>query len=85
MLLQQGLDDIAASSISEQIAYLLVERARLMDEMEAGQNSVQIDTPDGKMSASQVYKLLEQEREDFEQELQVISSRNLATMQFAEV
>ena len=56
MLLQQGLDDIAHSSTSEQIAYLLVERARLMDELEAEQNQMQIDTPDGAMSASQIYK-----------------------------
>ena len=71
MLLQQGLDDIAHSSTSEQIAYLLVERARLMDELEAEQNQMQIDTPDGAMSASQIYNLLEQERNDFEEELQV--------------
>ena len=71
LLLQQGLDDIAHSSTSEQIAYLLVERARLMDELEADQNQMQIDTPDGAMTAAQIYHLLEQERNDFEQELQV--------------
>ena len=37
MLLQQGLDDIVTGSFSEQVAYLLVERARLLDELEAEQ------------------------------------------------
>ena len=35
MLTQQGLEDIATSSSGEQVAYLLVERARLMDELDA--------------------------------------------------
>lgn len=38
MLIQQGLDEIANVSTSEQIAFLLVERARLLDELEAEQN-----------------------------------------------
>lgn len=38
MLVQQGLDEIANVSTSEQIAFLLVERARLLDELEAEQN-----------------------------------------------
>ncbi|XP_033763236.1 early endosome antigen 1-like isoform X4 [Pecten maximus] len=38
MLIQQGLDDIAMVSTSEQIAFLLVERARLLDELEAEQS-----------------------------------------------
>lgn len=37
MLLQQGLEDICDASPSERVAYLLVERARLMDELEAEQ------------------------------------------------
>ena len=37
MLRQQGLEEIAVGNTSEQIAYLLVERARLMDELEAEQ------------------------------------------------
>ena len=42
MLVQQGLEDISTGTTSEQIAYLLVERARFMDELEAEQmkNSV---------------------------------------------
>lgn len=38
MLIQQGLEEIANVSTSEQIAFLLVERARLLDELEAEQN-----------------------------------------------
>ncbi|XP_062611225.1 girdin-like isoform X3 [Saccostrea cucullata] len=38
MLIQQGLEEIASVSTSEQIAFLLVERARLLDELEAEQN-----------------------------------------------
>ena len=54
MLLQQGLDDIADGTISEQIAYLLVERARLMDELEAEQSRNAVDTPEGPMTAEQL-------------------------------
>ncbi len=72
MLLQQGLDDIAFSSTSEQVAYLLVERARLLDELEAEQNkNGSMDSPEANMSAPQLHKLLEQERKEFEDELQV--------------
>ena len=71
MLLQQGLDDIAHSTTSEQIAYLLVERARLMDELEAEQNRIQMDIPEGAMSVAQLHDLLQRERRDFELELQV--------------
>ena len=85
MLLQQGLDDIALSSTSEQIAYLLVERARLMDELEAEQSQIQIDTPDGAMSAAQIYRLLEQERTDFEQELQVTRLFHLYSNYFSHI
>ena len=54
MLLQQGLEDVAQGTISEQIAYLLVERARLLDELEAEQNRNIVDTPDGPMAAEQL-------------------------------
>ena len=54
MLLQQGLDDIADGSVSEQVAYLLVERARLMDELEAEQARNSVLTPEGPMTAEQI-------------------------------
>ena len=54
MLLQQGLDDIADGSVSEQVAYLLVERARLMDELEAEQARNAVLTPEGPMTAEQL-------------------------------
>lgn len=69
MLLQQGLEDIADGSSSEQVAYLLVERARLLDEIEAEQAQSSVQTPEGLLNAGAIYKLLEQEREDFEDEL----------------
>lgn len=34
MLTQQGLDDVITSSVSEQVAFLLVERAKLLDALE---------------------------------------------------
>ena len=54
MLLQQGLEDVAQGTISEQIAYLLVERARLLDELEAEQTRNFVETPDGPMTAEQL-------------------------------
>ena len=60
MLLQQGLDEIADGTISEQIAYLLVERARLLDELEAEEHRHLVETPEGLLSAEQLQKQLEQ-------------------------
>ena len=54
MLQQQGLDEIAHASTSEQIAYLLVERARLLDELEAEQSRNCVDTSEGPMTAEQL-------------------------------
>ena len=34
MLTQQGLDDVITSSVPEQVAFLLVERAKLLDALE---------------------------------------------------
>ena len=47
MLIQQGLEEIAGVSTSEQIAFLLVERARLLDELEAEQNRSVMFSPTG--------------------------------------
>ena len=54
MLEQQGLDDIAQASATEQIAYLLVERARLLDELEAEQSRNCVETSEGPMTAEQL-------------------------------
>ncbi len=54
MLSQQGLEEISIGNTSEQIAYLLVERARLMDELEAEQARGVVETPEGTMTAQQV-------------------------------
>ena len=54
MLEQQGLDDIAHASTTEQIAYLLVERARLLDELEAEQSRHSVETSEGPMTAEQL-------------------------------
>ena len=69
MLLQQSLDEIADGTTSEQIAYLLVERARLMDELEAVESRATIETPEGPLTGAQLLELLEQERVEFEEEL----------------
>ena len=69
MLLQQNLDEIAMGTTSEQIAYLLVERARLMDELEAEEARVSVQTPEGAMTAAQLLQQLDQERQEFEGEL----------------
>lgn len=71
MLEQQGLHDILDSSTTEQIAYLLVERARLLDELEAEQTEAGtlFQTPDGAFSAAQLWAMLSQERREFERDL----------------
>lgn len=68
MLEQQGLHDIVNSTTTEQIAYLLVERARLLDELEAEQTEAGtvFQTPEGSFSAAQLWALLCQERKEFE-------------------
>ncbi|XP_046334472.2 trichohyalin-like isoform X2 [Haliotis rufescens] len=66
MLSQQGLDEIAKATSSEQIAFLLVERARLLDELEAEQNNSQ----SGDKDSEELKKILERERDDFEEEMQ---------------
>lgn len=54
MLLHAGLDDIIHIRPSAQIAYLLVERARLMDIIEEWQNEYRSDLGDGTQSARQL-------------------------------
>jgi len=62
MLIQQGLDDIADRTPGEQIAYLLVDRARLMDDVETEQARCYVSTPDGALSAQQLYATLLREK-----------------------
>ncbi|XP_064642393.1 golgin subfamily A member 6-like protein 24 isoform X3 [Lineus longissimus] len=68
MLIQQGLDDIAKSSNSEQIAYLLVERARLMDELELEQHRSR-SRPASRADDANLTQMMEKERAEFEEEL----------------
>ena len=62
MLIQQELDDIVDASTSEQIAYLLVERARLMDDVDGFREQALFQTPEGPMSAEHIWNLLQTER-----------------------
>ncbi|VDI19690.1 Hypothetical predicted protein, partial [Mytilus galloprovincialis] len=68
MLIQQGLEEIANVSTSEQIAFLLVERARLLDELEAEQNRTVTPSVDGRASED-LQRTLEKERTEFEEEI----------------
>uniref|UniRef100_A0A2C9KZI1 Uncharacterized protein n=1 Tax=Biomphalaria glabrata TaxID=6526 RepID=A0A2C9KZI1_BIOGL len=65
MLSEQGLAEIAKSPPGEQIAYLIVERTRLLEEIEKHRSNSRTD--DGKNS--NIEQQLEQERAEFEQEL----------------
>ena len=72
MLLQQGLSDIARSSSSEQVAYLLVERARLLDELEAEQQrSVEREQTSNDLARrlEELQTELSEDKEDFEEDL----------------
>ena len=59
MMSAQGLLDVVQGGISELVAYLLVERARLMDELDASmlQSSNIINTPDGQMTVEQLVEV----------------------------
>ena len=68
MLTQQGLAEISDATQSEQIAYLLVERARLLDELEEthsnnnDNNNSNTNTPatEGKTPDTELKQMLEQ-------------------------
>ena len=72
MLTQQGLAEISDATQSEQIAYLLVERARLLDELEEhnsnnsnSNNNSTTASPhnaDGRSSETELKQILEQVR-----------------------
>ena len=59
MMAAQGLSDVGQGGISELVAYLLVERARLMDELDAAmlQSTNIINTPDGPMTVEQLVEV----------------------------
>ena len=69
MLIQQGLEEIAQAPTSEQIAFLLVERARLLDELEAEQGRSVSAVSDGRTS-EELQRTLEQERQEFQDEIE---------------
>ncbi len=76
-----GLEDIAEASPAEQIAYLLVERARLFDELaaleEEGVPGVVI-TPAGPLTAEELHAVLLRERAEWEEERQEMQRGKLS-------
>ncbi|XP_077998230.1 uncharacterized protein LOC144451301 [Glandiceps talaboti] len=67
MLMQEGLEDVADGTTSEQIAYLLVERARLMDELDSeSRRTEEIDSQG--IDGNKIQEILQKEREAFEEE-----------------
>ena len=69
MLIQQGLEEIAQAPTSEQIAFLLVERARLLDELEAEQGRSQSVISDGRLS-EELQRTIDREREELHEEME---------------
>lgn len=67
MLIQQGLEEIANAPTSEQIAFLLVERARLLDELEAEQGRSVSALSDGRIS-EELQQTLDRERQELQDE-----------------
>ncbi|XP_053379468.1 myosin-11-like isoform X3 [Mercenaria mercenaria] len=68
MLIQQGLEEIAQAPTSEQIAFLLVERARLLDELEAEQGRSASALSDGRISED-LQRTIDREREELQEEI----------------
>lgn len=68
MLIQQGLEEIAQAPTSEQIAFLLVERARLLDELEAEQGRSLSALSDGRQS-EELQRTIDREREELQEEI----------------
>ncbi|XP_059167417.1 myosin-6-like [Physella acuta] len=72
MLTQQGLAEITSTSSGEQIAYLLVERAQLLERLEEKRHTpgpTSPETEDGRSSETELKRILERERSDLEEEL----------------
>ncbi|ESO99460.1 hypothetical protein LOTGIDRAFT_231081 [Lottia gigantea] len=66
MLIQQGLDEISNSTVNEQIAFLLAERARLLDELESEEQQPTASDAD---TARELKQILERERSTFDEQL----------------
>ncbi|BFZ23926.1 hypothetical protein BsWGS_26965 [Bradybaena similaris] len=71
MLTQQGLAEISHAMQSEQIAYLLMERARLLHEVDEHKNDGNHDAANsaGSQPEAELKSILERERKEFEEEL----------------
>ena len=57
MLEAQGLSEVGEGGVSELVAYLLVERARLMDQLDISTNNNIVVTPDGSMTVEQMVEV----------------------------
>ncbi|XP_042199490.1 putative uncharacterized protein MYH16 isoform X2 [Callorhinchus milii] len=69
MLGQEGLADIAHSGPSEQIAYLLVERATLLEKLEIAERKVDSQSLAGSLRETHLQEELEQMQQTLEEEL----------------
>ncbi|XP_039611750.1 coiled-coil domain-containing protein 30 isoform X2 [Polypterus senegalus] len=69
MLDQEGLADIAHSSPSEQIAYLLVERATLLEKLENAEGKLDSQSYTGSVREVHLQEELDQIRQTLEEEL----------------
>lgn len=63
-LIDAGFSDIVGNKPREQIACLLIEIARLSDDLDAAKEQCFIQTPDGKYTAEQLYNMLQEDRQD---------------------
>ncbi|XP_043916377.1 coiled-coil domain-containing protein 30 [Protopterus annectens] len=69
MLNQEGLSEIERSSPSEQIAYLLVERATLLEKLEAAERKLDSQSYTGSLRETQLQEELDQMHQTLEDEL----------------
>lgn len=73
-LIDAGFGDIVSNKPREQIAFLLIEIARLNDDLEAAKEQCFIQTPDGKYTAEQLYNMLQEDRQDLPFSSKVLGS-----------
>ncbi|XP_056304644.1 LOW QUALITY PROTEIN: coiled-coil domain-containing protein 30 [Danio aesculapii] len=69
MLEQEGLAEISQSSASEQVAYLLVERATLLERLEAAERKLDTQTLTGNLREVHLQEELDHIRHTLEEEL----------------
>ncbi|MBN3312856.1 CCD30 protein, partial [Atractosteus spatula] len=69
MLEQEGLEEITHSSPSEQVAYLLVERATLLEKLEAAERKLDTQSLTGSLREVHLQEELDQIRQTLEEEL----------------